>query len=135
MSTDMYPQGAIDLMLEKEQMSNIHVTNATIKGFFIGVEDHNILTMLLHLEHSDGDWQSFGNYNLLPHKQETGPNYMGVFIREVLNVVGCRHINDLVGKNIRIHVKGGLIVGIQHIIKDELVFYPGEVLKKLEDKS
>jgi hypothetical protein len=100
--------------------------NVVITHTMLGIEDHGILTAFVHLRFDGNSCQGFGGYGL----GAKDANYCGHFIRRVLDVVGVREWEQLVGKNVRIRRSQGLIRSIGNII-DDVWFTPAEEFKTL----
>ena len=102
--------------------------NAKIKRTQLGFEDHGILTCWLQLE-QEGSGQGFGGYRLDAPKD--GDSALGSFwIKRILEVVGARNWEDLVGKYIRVEGEEcGIILGIGHIVENKW-FYPSKEIKE-----
>ena len=94
--------------------------NATIRGTFIGVEDHGVPTFMVDVEHEDGS-QAFGTYDL---------RYYGIEpILRTIRAVGAKSWENLKGKHCRVFIEDGLIRGIGHIVHSEQL--PFDVFKAL----
>lgn len=97
--------------------------NARIKEVRMSNEDHGVLSPWLMLEY-DGGGQGFGGYCVY------NPNFpdqdiTGRFIWRCLEVVGVYEWSELRGRPIRVDVRGGIVRGIGHFLKDEW-FYPAD---------
>lgn len=88
--------------------------NAVIKRAMLGLEDHGIMTWMLHLEFQSAG-QGFGGRSL-----DGAGDFMSKSIRHVLETVGVDDWCDLKGKLIRIKKDSynGPITEIGHILDD-----------------
>lgn len=105
-------------------MSDRQIENALIESTFLGLEDHGIWTVMLHLAF-DGSGQGFGGYSLDAPVKENGEfkgrvgTAFGMdFIMEVCRVVGVEKWEDLKGKHIRADHDWGCVHRIGHIRKN-----------------
>lgn len=104
-------------------MSNVERENAQIVDTMLGIEDHGILTFMLHLEMNGGSSGiGYGGYRL-DGKRKDGKvtSFCADSIRGVLETVGVDKWEDLKGKFIRIESEGwgGRCLRIGHITKDK----------------
>jgi len=104
------------------------IENAIIKSTSLGVEDHGIMTIFLHLEY-DGAGQAFGGYALDSWNPEAGKRVPSVVMAEhvtaIMEAVGVDKWEDLRGKHIRADHSNIKVFGIGHFMKDKW-FYPGK---------
>lgn len=101
------------------------IKNATIESVSLSKEEHNCLTVWVHLNYG-GSGQGFGGYALyLPKsfKHHKINSLAGHFIWRVMEIADVCEWDNLAGKTIRVDIKNDLIKGIGHIIKDDW-FYP-----------
>ena len=115
----------------------MNISNALIETTMLGIEDHGILTTMLHLDLQDGGCQGFGGYSLddwdAAKNRRVGTAFGTEFILRTLDTVGVGSWKDLPGKNIRIKKEGGFgshIVAIGHIMEDKW-FDPKELAKEM----
>jgi hypothetical protein len=104
--------------------------NAVIDSTFLGIEDHDALTVSIFLKYGDSVCQGFGGYCLGDALGKT--SWAGYFIRRLLEVCGVRSWRRLEGcaiRAVRETCNNGKILGIGHIIKDDW-FYPEDDYKK-----
>lgn len=106
--------------------------NARIASTMLGVEDHGILTCMLHLE-CGGVGQGFGGYTFDEYgendKARHGVAFGMEFIRRVLKVVGVQKWEDLPGKYIRADADNSKVYRIGHITEDKW-FDPQELAEE-----
>jgi hypothetical protein len=118
--------------------------NAIISSVSLGYEDHGILTCWLCLKQK-GSGQCFGGWCLdtAPKKDEHGhyygdrqPSvYCGFWVKRILETVGVRNWEDLVGKHvIVVGEEFGEITGIGHITDDKW-FFPKKEIAELEKEA
>ena len=101
----------------------MEIKNATITSVSLGKEDHGIPTCFVQLDYGDCGVQSFGGWDL---------RYYGIdFIVQLLDTIGVREWNDLVGKNVRAKCEHIKVHAIGHIIKNQW-FEPEIDLQKKE---
>jgi hypothetical protein len=114
--------------------------NARIASTMLGYEDHGILSSMLHLELGGGGQQGFGGYTLddRPAEEYGGDRrpYVGagLWLAQVLRVVGVSKWEDLKGKHVRYERRNGMIKKIGHIIEDKW-FDAEEEFQKLADEE
>lgn len=89
----------------------IETRNAVIESTMLGIEDHGIMTCVLHLNF-DGWSQGFGTHDLAP------PAYGVAYLRRILETVGVDTWEQLRGKVIRARTDYGKIHAIGNVIKD-----------------
>ena len=102
-----------------------NVKNARIESSMLGIEDHGILTFMLHLDYG-GSGQGFGGYCMdAPLKKQDGTFIRRVgtaqgcdLILRVLEVVGVCKWEDLPGQHIRVVADHCKVHKIGHILKD-----------------
>lgn len=89
----------------------MHERNAQIRSAFLGLEDHEILTISIMLDFGEG-CQGFGGYRL------DNSVFCATFIRRVLEVAGAKRWGDLVGKPVRVRKENelGRVLQVGHII-------------------
>lgn len=102
------------------------IRNAKITRTSLGIEDHGILTCVLHLDYG-GSSQGAGNYSLDQPVHEGG-KFVGrrgraagmEFIRRILETLRVDYWEDLPGTYIRVRQGGGDegVVAIGHITQD-----------------
>lgn len=97
------------------------IKNATIERTMIGIEDHGILTCMLHLDYG-GSGQGFGGYEITLNA--------GQWIQKIIETVGVEKWEDLKGKHIRVESEHSKVYKIGHIIEDRW-FNPEEDLDKI----
>ncbi|HZZ77140.1 MAG TPA: hypothetical protein VFE62_01395 [Gemmataceae bacterium] len=121
-------------------MSAREIKNAIIKSASLSIEDHDCLTVWIHLDFG-GTGQGFGGHALMlgpsfKHRKdcEKGPNYTGVYIDTILRIADVSSWDKLPGKTIRVDSDHGKVYGIGHIIKDNW-FYPEQVLSALNEEG
>jgi hypothetical protein len=93
-----------------------YIENATILKTSLGYEDHGIPTAQLVLELQGGNVQSFGGLNFNPEGE------MKKFVTAVIDVVGVRNWESLIGQPVRVKFRDGplsMIIGIGHYTKDK----------------
>ena len=100
--------------------------NAQIKSTFLGYGDHGCLTIYLHLEQGCSR-QSFGGYALDGYNNYTNKREermkCGLWIQRILEVVGVKTWDELVGKYVRVIEDNDMhISAIWNIIKDDWFF-------------
>jgi hypothetical protein len=114
------------------------IRNAVIEQTMLGIEDHGLLTVYVHLDYGDGGHQGFGGYGLDrpvkidgKHSHREGTAYGMEFISQIMKVAGVAKWEDLVGQHVRVDGRPfGQIKRIGHIIEDKW-FHPEEDLKHL----
>lgn len=113
------------------------IKNAIIRSATITIGERDLLTCYLELDYG-GSGQSFGGYVLLPGPSftsrkaaESGPNYAGIFIEQILRIAGVESWEDLPGKTIRAKASWGKVKAIGHIVKDKW-FDPEEAFEALK---
>jgi len=103
----------------------MEIKNAKIKDTMLGIEDHGIMTFMLHLDY-EGSGQGAGGYGLDAPIKQNGEFWKRVgiasgmnLIMEILKVVGVSKWEDLKGKHIRVRAEHNHVHAIGHLIKDE----------------
>lgn len=98
--------------------------------------ERGLLTAHIQLFYS-GAAQSFGGQILMvpaesPHRQDTerGPNYAGLFIDRVMQVVGVSRWSDLQDKAVRVRQDNGCVHALGHIVEDNW-FTPKDEFERL----
>lgn len=105
-------------------MSRI-IENARITSTMLGVEDHGIMTCYLFLKFENCNNCGFGGYELDVYDKEEGRRVgtaAGMqMIAEILETVGVKNWEDLLGTYVRCEFEGygGKITRIGNIIKDK----------------
>ena len=102
--------------------------NATITEVRLSNGDHGLLSAWLTLDYG-GSMQNFGGHALYNPNHKT-PNYAGLFIWRVLEVVDVSEWSKLVGKTIRVRAGHNGVEAIGHIVND-VWFHPSEELQSL----
>ena len=104
--------------------------NAKIKSTMLGIEDHGIMSFMLHLDYG-GSGQGAGGYCLdTPiHQGETFIKRVGTaggmsLIIEIMKVVGVEKWEDLPGKVIRVKAEQSKVHAIGHFMDDEWLDFP-----------
>lgn len=108
----------------------MRIENARIESTMLGIEDHGLMTCLLHLEFGGGA-QSFGGYDL------STDHWSGVeFVRRILEAVGVSKWEDLKGKLVRVKRPdgNGPILSIGHILENRW-FEPDELFSELKKRD
>ena len=110
-------------------MDKIEIKNAKIRSTMLGVEDHGIMTCMLHVE-GDGWGQGFGGYSFDSWdeklKKRVGSSYGIEFIKNILETLEVGKWEQLPGTYVRIENDFGKIYAIGHITKDKW-FRPSEL--------
>lgn len=99
----------------------MEIRNAIIKSTDLSNEDHNMLTVWLHLDYG-GAGQGFGGYVLYSNSgwdKGEGKNYAGRFINRVMEIAEVSRWERLPGKAIRVRIENGLIKGIGNLLKED----------------
>lgn len=100
------------------------IKNAKISGTFLGIEDHGILTFMVHLEFS-GSGQSFGLCSLDVYDKKTdgrrGLPICAAVVRALLDALEVDSWEKLKGQHVRARCDTGKVYAIGHIIKDQWV--------------
>lgn len=93
----------------------MEITNGEITDFYLGYEDHDILTCFVQVKDSMGE-QGFGGYNLNPDN-----SMAGYVIDGLLKTFDKRNISKLKGTPVRIKrkSKNGIIEEIGHFMEDK----------------
>lgn len=108
------------------------IVNGKINSFYLGYEDHGMLTMSIEIEFAGGIVQAFGGYQLDAYNKNldrrVGRDFGIEFLFSVANVVGVREIQEIRGKIVRVkrYRDGGPIEELGHIIEDRW-FSPKEL--------
>jgi hypothetical protein len=109
------------------------IRNAVIKSTMLGLEDHGIMSCMLHLDYG-GTCQGFGGYALdewnEPLKARIGTGYGLEFIKRILATVGVESWEKLSGSHVRVESNWGKVFRIGHFLEDRW-FNPDEDLKFL----
>ena len=88
----------------------------------LGIEDHGIMTLYLHIE-GDGWGCSFGGYALDKWSQGQGKRVgtaEGIeCIRRIMDIFGVRKWENVKGNYVRVRFRDRRIKEIGHIIKDD----------------
>ena len=97
-----------------------HILNAKITKTTLGVEDHGIFSLAIHLDFG-GYTQSFGGYALDEYdsstKERVGVAFGAELIRKVVKLFDCNW-EQLPGKFCRVERQNGSIRRIGHILED-----------------
>ena len=107
------------------------ILNATIHKAKIEIEDHDILTIMLHLDY-DGSGQGFGGYALGARNWEGGQ--CSRWLYDLMKLFEVNEFYDLVGKNCRVEADHHKIYRIGHIVKDKW-FDPEEVNRIVKERE
>lgn len=111
-------------------MKDREIKNALIESTHLGLEDHGIATLYLHLKYGGGGGQGFGGYALDEYdeakKKRVGTSYGMEFIKRICATVGVSAWEQLPSKHIRVDAEWTKIHGIGHIIEDKW-FYPADM--------
>ena len=115
--------GELNATIEKAE-TKIGVCNAIIESADLLIERGN-LTAHIQLNYGGGSGQSFGDYVLMVpvesthrKKAEAGPNYAGLFIDLLMQVVGVSRWSDLSGKAVRVRQDSVCVRELGHIVED-----------------
>jgi hypothetical protein len=96
--------------------------NAKISGTMLGVEDHGILTCMVHLDYG-GAGQGFGGYAFdewdEKKKERFGVSFGMEAIRRILDVTGVTRWEDLPGTHVRAVAEHMKVHKIGHILEDK----------------
>ena len=107
--------------------------NAKITSTMLGYEDHGILSCMLYLSYG-GSGQGFGGYCLDSYDKEKEKRiatiHCGVWIAEILKIVGVEKWEDLKGQHIRVRSEHGKVHSIGNLLEDRW-FNPEKDLKHL----
>lgn len=88
----------------------MEIKNAKIESTMLGIEDHGIMTFMLHLDYG-GISQGAGGYGIEHTK--------GIaLIRKVLEIVGVREWEDLKGKHVRVKAHHTGVDEIGHFLEN-----------------
>lgn len=103
----------------------MEIQNAIIKSTTLGYEDHNIMTVWLHLDFG-GTGQSFGGYALdeyVKAKDTRIPHVsFAAWVKGIIDAVGVRNWEELKDKHIRVEREdgwNGKITRIGHFLEDK----------------
>jgi len=96
--------------------TTIKVKNAVIKNTMLGVEDHGILTFILHLDYG-GEGQGAGLYSLGSGKPRSYVTMQ--IIEDILKIVGVDSWEELPGKHIRVKASHSKVYAIGNVLKDK----------------
>ena len=103
----------------------MEIKNAKIKDTMLGIEDHGIMTFMLHLDY-EGSGQGAGGYSLDTPIKKDGQHWQRVgtaggmnLVMEIMKVVGVSKWEDLKGKYIRAQADQRKVHAIGHFLKDE----------------
>ena len=103
----------------------MEIKNAKITGTMLGIEDHGIMTFMLHLDYG-GSGQGAGGYCLdTPIKlgdtfiKRVGTAAGMSLIMEIMEIVGVEKWEDLQGKHIRAKSDFTGIEAIGHFLEDK----------------
>jgi len=103
----------------------MEIKNAIIKSTMLGIEDHGIMTFMLHLDYG-GSSQGAGGYALdAPIKVgDTFLRRVGTaggmsLIMAILKIVGVENWEELKGHHIRVKTDDFKIYAIGHFLKEE----------------
>ena len=101
--------------------------NAQISSAWIGTEDHGILTAYIIVE-GDGWGCGLGGYNCRGAA-------LAAFVEGVLDKLGVRRWEELVGMYVQVRQSGGGIDAIRPIMasSDRDAFVPAEVMAQLRE--
>ena len=95
---------------------------ARIESAFLGIEDHGILTFIIRLEgvgRNKGWSQGIPHYGFDWNPREldghADSGYMALAVRGLLEAVGVREWDKLVGKMVYANREGGLIKSIEGV--------------------
>jgi hypothetical protein len=90
------------------------IVNATIKNTMLGIEDHGILTFLIHCE-GDGWGQGFGGHIC------NDSAFLSEAIRQILETLEVDNWEDLPRKNVRLKrgKEDDMLHAIGHITKNK----------------
>ena len=109
------------------------IRNALIKSTMLGMEDHGIMSCMLHLNYG-GSGQGFGGYAFDQWdeglKARVGSPYGMEFIKRIISTVGVETWEKLPGSHIRVEATWGKVIRIGHYLEDKW-FNPEEDLKFL----
>jgi len=101
-------------------MDNIETSNGIIESTMFGIEDHGILTFSLLIS-GDGCVQGFGGISLERGKPRKGWGRGFELIRDILETLGVRKWEELLGTHCRIKHSFTKIHSIGHIIENRWV--------------
>ena len=106
--------------------------NAKVESTSLGYEDHGVLTYWLHLDYG-GVHQGFGGVALDQYDKEQKHRQhspvAGLSIEKILKVCGASSWEKIPGTYVRAIKENGLVKGIKHVLKDDIVFYPEKDFK------
>ena len=103
------------------------ILNAKITSADIFIEDHDILTFTIGIDSSEGWSTNIGSFYLDWEDKEgkrISATYTSTIIRTILETVGVRSWNDLVGKYICIddnNIHNSPIVKISNLMQDNWI--------------
>lgn len=119
--------------------------NAIIKKATLDAEHYNCITLNLVLDLANGGGVLFGGIKLgsTTPSENVSKNYcdyMAWYVSKVLQVVGVKSIDALVGKPVRAIFEkkgtcGDTCIGLQHFLKDGVFFIPRYINDKTIDFS
>lgn len=111
----------------------MEIKNAKIESTSFGFEGHGILSSTITFDYGGGGHQGFGGFALAG--TEDKPNQVcGLWLTQVLKVVGVEKWEELVGKYVRVKIRDGRIVEIGHITEDKW-FNPVDEFAKLAGRE
>lgn len=102
----------------------------------LGYEDHGVFSGHLTFEYGDHAGQGFGGYALSgknPKDSYYKNQYCAMFIEGILQTVGVKKWEDLVGKYVRVEAEFEKIHRIRNIIEDK--WFDPEMLYKQTSKA
>ena len=100
----------------------VTVKNAKIERTMLGVEDHGIMSFMLHLDYG-GAGQGAGGYALDQYDKERklrigwGPGLL--LLRTILETVGVESWEKLPGQHIRVRASHSKVHAIGHFLDDK----------------
>lgn len=101
------------------------IRNAIIRSTTLGVEDHGILSFMVHLDYSGGG-QGFGGYCMDEpikvdgdSKGRRGTAFGMECVRRILDTLGVRSWEKLPGTTCRVESDVGQVYRIGHFLKDK----------------
>ena len=100
----------------------IETKNAKITGTMLGIEDHGIMTFMLHLKYGGSSSQGAGGYGLDEYRKtldkRVGTAFGMELVKAILETVGVNTWEELPGKMIRVKADHQKVHAIAHVLDD-----------------
>ena len=100
----------------------IEIKNAKITGTMLGIEDHGIMTFMLHLKYGESSSQGAGGYGLDEYRKtldkRVGTAFGMELVKAVLATVGVDTWEELPGKMIRVKADHQKVHAIANVLEE-----------------